>query len=148
MRVRIATAAGAADRPNEDRALADGRMVVVVDGLTARTGTGCRHGVAWFADRPATPCAAVAVVGVAGPRLRYAVLGDVTVVVSHAAGPPTVVSDGRMTGAARAEKDEATGLPFGSEARAAALVRMKRVEIGLRNTSHGYWIAGALPTGR
>ena len=181
MRVRIATASGAADRPNEDRALADGRMVVVVDGLTARTGTGCRHGVAWFADRlardilgfsdrapaealragigrtasrhadrcdltdPATPCTAVAVVGVAGPRLRYAVLGDVTVVVPSATGPPTVVSDPRMAGAARAEKDEATALPFGSGARAAALVRMKRVEIGLRNTARGYWIAGSLP---
>lgn len=33
--MRIATAAGAADRPNEDRARTDGRMVVVVDGLTA-----------------------------------------------------------------------------------------------------------------
>jgi hypothetical protein len=49
--VQIATLPGAADKPNEDAACADSITVVVVDGVTERTGTGCVHGTAWFAEQ-------------------------------------------------------------------------------------------------
>jgi hypothetical protein len=42
---------GSGDRPNEDAVAAAGGWVVVADGATARTETGCVHGVAWFARR-------------------------------------------------------------------------------------------------
>ena len=47
-RVQVATDPGA-DQPNEDHHIVVGdHAVVVIDGQTARTGTGCRHGVAWY----------------------------------------------------------------------------------------------------
>ena len=50
MRVQIATLPGSAEKPNEDFACANPTTAVVVDGLTARTDTGCNHGTAWFAE--------------------------------------------------------------------------------------------------
>ncbi|MEV7228662.1 hypothetical protein AB0M79_16805 [Polymorphospora sp. NPDC051019] len=49
MRVDVASEAGASRTPNEDWAFAADRFMVVLDGATARTGTGCSHGVAWYA---------------------------------------------------------------------------------------------------
>jgi len=37
------------DRPNEDYVAVGPDMIAVLDGATARTGTGCVHGVAWYA---------------------------------------------------------------------------------------------------
>lgn len=51
MRVAIATQAGNPKTPNEDWAFASERLVVVLDGATARTDTGCVHGVAWYAAK-------------------------------------------------------------------------------------------------
>jgi Protein phosphatase 2C len=51
VRVQIATQPGSADKPNEDHALACQNLAVIADGLTARTETGCIHGVAWFAEK-------------------------------------------------------------------------------------------------
>ena len=181
MRVRIATRPGVAGGPNEDHGCADRHTAVVVDGLTARTATGCTHGTAWFAEQlagnvlrfggadpadalraaivrtaslhsgtcdlsePATPCAAVAVVRVGRDgRLRYLVLGDVSVVFGGVGGTH-VVSDRRIDQVARAQRVEADGLPHGSDAKRAALTRMKQAEIGARNRPGGYWIAGADP---
>ena len=180
MRVRIATRPGSPGRPNEDHAMADATTAVVVDGVTARTGTGCAHGTAWFAgqlardvldapdpaprdalrsaiartaarhagtcdlDDPATPCAAVGVVRITDGLLRYAVLGDVTVVL-ESDGTERVVSDERVAATARAERDAAARLPLGSDARAAALLGMKRAEIAQRNRPGGYWVAGSDP---
>ncbi|WP_445184434.1 hypothetical protein ACTXG6_39600 [Pseudonocardia sp. Cha107L01] len=168
-------------KPNEDHALAGRNLAVVVDGLTARTESGCIHGVAWFAEQlaqavlrfehlgpagalraaiqhtaslhadtcdltdPATPCAAIAIVQIGDDsRLRYLVLGDVSVVL---AGDEVrrVVSDQRINDTALAQRAEADGLPYGSEAKSAALVRMKRAEMAARNKPGGYWIAGADP---
>lgn len=51
MRVQTATEPARADRSNEDWLSATPGLVVVLDGATARTDTGCEHGVAWFAQR-------------------------------------------------------------------------------------------------
>ncbi len=50
MRVTASSQPGSPDHPNED-AIAVGRdTVAVLDGATARTDTGCIHGVAWFVE--------------------------------------------------------------------------------------------------
>src|SRR4051794_36641261 len=47
----LATDAGSADRPTEDWACVTPQVLIVLDGATARTETGCVHGVAWFTRR-------------------------------------------------------------------------------------------------
>lgn len=49
--VRIATDPGSPDVPNEDLAVVRPDLVIVLDGATVRTDTGCNHGVAWYVDR-------------------------------------------------------------------------------------------------
>lgn len=51
MRAAIATEPGSSKRPNEDWATATPDMIVVLDGATARTETGCIHGIAWYANK-------------------------------------------------------------------------------------------------
>lgn len=51
MRVTFATAPGSSGKTNEDWVFASPRLAVVLDGATARTDTGCVHGVAWFAHQ-------------------------------------------------------------------------------------------------
>ena len=46
--VTVASEAGDPAVANEDWAQAGGGLVVVLDGATVRTGTGCRHGVPWY----------------------------------------------------------------------------------------------------
>jgi hypothetical protein len=48
MRVSITSCPADPAAPNEDWAFASEHLVVVLDGQTARTGTGCRHGVSWY----------------------------------------------------------------------------------------------------
>lgn len=48
MRTLIATEPGTPGKPNEDAAAEREGLVVVADGATSRTETGCIHGVAWF----------------------------------------------------------------------------------------------------
>lgn len=50
MQASLASVPGSADVPNEDRAKALPRLVVVLDGATVRTDTGCVHGVPWFVE--------------------------------------------------------------------------------------------------
>lgn len=57
MRIVSASVPGCPDQANEDWVSATPRVIVVLDGATARTETGCVHGVAWYA---ATLGAAVA----------------------------------------------------------------------------------------
>lgn len=54
MRVLVASDPGSADRDNEDWVHADEHLVAVLDGATARTETGCIHGVAWYSHRLGT----------------------------------------------------------------------------------------------
>ncbi|MEU0156853.1 protein phosphatase 2C domain-containing protein [Micromonospora fulviviridis] len=51
MRVLVASDPGSVGRDNEDWVHADERLVAVLDGATARTETGCIHGVTWYARR-------------------------------------------------------------------------------------------------
>jgi hypothetical protein len=50
LRTQVATDAGAPDVPSEDRAVVGPNLLVVLDGATVRTETGCIHDVAWYAD--------------------------------------------------------------------------------------------------
>lgn len=43
-----ATVAGSPDVPNEDWVATTSDLIVVLDGATIRTETGCRHGAAWY----------------------------------------------------------------------------------------------------
>ncbi|MFC7480140.1 hypothetical protein ACFQX7_08985 [Luedemannella flava] len=52
--VQVAAAPGSAAKPPEDWAHASAELVVVLDGATARTDTGCVHGVQWYAARLGT----------------------------------------------------------------------------------------------
>ncbi|WP_244252067.1 protein phosphatase 2C domain-containing protein [Micromonospora antibiotica] len=170
--------------PNEDWAVAGERLILVLDGATARTGTGCEHGVAWYAaklgsalaglavdrdtpladalaqgirsvaeqhrhscdlDHPGTPSAAIAVLRPRDGSLEFLVLGDVTVVIDTADGI-RVVTDDRVDGTARAEREEVNRHPFGTVAKQAALLRMKHAELAARNRPGGYWVAAADPT--
>jgi hypothetical protein len=49
MLVNAHTEPGTADRPNEDWVSASPGLVVVLDGVTTRTDTGCTHGTSWYA---------------------------------------------------------------------------------------------------
>jgi hypothetical protein len=61
--VRAATQPGSPDKTSEDWAHASQDLVVVLDGATARTETGCVHGVHWYAAQLGT-----ALVDLAGER--------------------------------------------------------------------------------
>lgn len=50
MIVKSATEPGDPNTPNEDWVHASEDLLIVVDGATARTETGCIHGVAWYAE--------------------------------------------------------------------------------------------------
>ncbi|WP_405101496.1 protein phosphatase 2C domain-containing protein [Micromonospora sp. NBC_01412] len=51
MRVLSASDPGDTSKANEDWFSASPRLIVVLDGATARTDTGCRHGVSWYAAK-------------------------------------------------------------------------------------------------
>ena len=182
MRVTASSEPGSPHAPNEDAFIVspDGATVAIFDGATARTDTGCTHGVAWYthsladalagtpgsprpkhwpqrsADtaarhrhtcdltHPGTPSAAVAIVQARRKTLRYLLLGDVTLVLDLGHGI-RVLTDNRVHGTARAERQAADELPSGSPEKAQALVRMKQAEITARNVAGGYWVAAADP---
>ncbi|PWK80694.1 hypothetical protein C8D88_12358 [Lentzea atacamensis] len=56
MRVSFATRAGSTDKPSEDFAAANPRVVLVLDGLSSppELGSGCVHGTPWFVARLGT----------------------------------------------------------------------------------------------
>jgi hypothetical protein len=181
MFAQLASEAGGANpSTNEDYAAISTNIAVVVDGLTARVDTGCRHGVPWFARQlggavirhaelelhaalraaiqdvadshrmtcdlthPGTPAAMIAIVKLAADHLQFLVLGDVTLLLDMAAGL-TVVTDQRVRRTALAERAEADSHPIGSADKRAALLRMKRSEMAVRNTPGGYWVATTEP---
>lgn len=51
MLARVATEAGEFGAGNEDYAAVGDDTVVILDGLTARTETGCIHGVSWYVEQ-------------------------------------------------------------------------------------------------
>lgn len=60
MRTTAASHPSDADRDNEDWVLASNDLAIVLDGATARTETGCIHGVAWYSARLGGAIAAIA----------------------------------------------------------------------------------------
>src|SRR4051794_17523423 len=60
--VAVATEPGGA-APSEDWAAASADLIVVLDGATARTETGCVHGIAWYANHLGTALVAGAATG-------------------------------------------------------------------------------------
>jgi len=48
VRIEAASVAGSDDKESEDWLSATAELIVVLDGQTARTDTGCSHGVAWY----------------------------------------------------------------------------------------------------
>jgi hypothetical protein len=58
--IAMASQPGAEEKPNEDWVSTSPSLIVVVDGGTARTETGCVHGVAWYAAMLGTSFAAAA----------------------------------------------------------------------------------------
>lgn len=183
MYIATATEPGDPTKANEDWIFAGEQLIVVLDGATARTDTGCRHGIAWFAAKlgsaiaslatdptlplsnvlwhaivatadqhrecdlthPGTPCAALTIVRRSSDAIEYLVLGDVTLVLDIAQGVEAITDD-RVDKTAREERLEAARLPFGSEAKQAALLKMKHAELAVRNRADGYWVAAADPT--
>jgi hypothetical protein len=182
VRVTASSQPGSPLAPNEDAFFVspDSATVAIFDGATARTGTGCTHGVAWYThslastladhtrltpakalaaaitdtaarhrhacdlSHPGTPSAAVAIVQARRKTLRYLLLGDVTVVLDLGHGI-RVLTDNRVHGTARAERQAADELPSDSTEKAQALVRMKQAELTARNVAGGYWVAAADP---
>jgi len=61
MRIVTASEPGDAAKASEDWILADRDTVIVLDGATARTETGCTHGIAWFAAKLGSAIASTAV---------------------------------------------------------------------------------------
>nr|MDT0662862.1 protein phosphatase 2C domain-containing protein [Micromonospora sp. DSM 115978] len=81
--------------------------------------------------------------------LDVLVLGDSPVVVYHPIGATTVVSDQRLQRVAREQRVRylaglTGGGGFGAEHRQ-VLQRLRTIEESVRNTPHGYWIAGSVP---
>jgi hypothetical protein len=54
VRTQVATDAGSPSAPSEDRAVVASNLLVIIDGATVRTDTGCVHGVPWYADHLAS----------------------------------------------------------------------------------------------
>jgi hypothetical protein len=66
MQTQIAADAGSPSAPSEDRAAVGPNLLVVIDGHTVRTDTGCIHGVAWYADHLASAVIEHATAGPSG----------------------------------------------------------------------------------
>ena len=50
MQIAAASEPGSADKPNEDGIVVTSDFAAILDGATARTDTGCIHGVPWFVE--------------------------------------------------------------------------------------------------
>jgi hypothetical protein len=104
-----------------------------------------RHRETCDLDHPGTPAAMIAIAMLTPSHLRYLVLGDVTLLLGTDGGPE-VVTDRRVRHTALATRADADSHPIGSPEKNAALVRMKRAEIAVRNTPAGYWTATTDPS--
>lgn len=181
--VRGYTLASGDQTANEDWYGATDDAVVVLDGATIRTDTGCEHGLQWYVRHlgstllagahdisvelrtvlaraiehvrglhaetcnlahPGTPSAAVGLVRRVGTRLDWLVLGDITVMVETGEKLHVEVDD-RVSETALAERAECDRHLIGTDAKMAAILAMKEVELASRNVPGGYWIASTMP---
>ncbi len=81
MYITAASEPGDAGKPNEDWFLVQPGMTIVLDGATARTETGCRHGIAWYATTLGTSVAKYAT-DLTTP-LRQALQKSITLTADH-----------------------------------------------------------------
>jgi hypothetical protein len=100
-----ATVAGSPDVPNEDWVATTSDLVVMLDGATVRTETGCRHGAAWytrklgaaiigFGSSRSTPLREV----LASAICEVATLHDTTCNLAHPGTPSAAVGIARLDG--------------------------------------------------
>jgi hypothetical protein len=94
-RAELARDPGSPHTPCEDMAMVGPNLLVIVDGATARTDTGCIHGVAWYAD---TLASAIVEHGAVGPeKALFAAIGQVAALhgdtcdLNHPATPSAAV---------------------------------------------------------
>jgi hypothetical protein len=102
MQVTIAAQPGSADAVSEDSTAIGPGILVLLDGATARTGTGCIHGVSWFAARTADGIKDHSALGPTG-ALAAAVSGTAdlhrdTCDLSHPGTPSAAVAIVQVTG--------------------------------------------------
>ena len=102
------------------------------------------HSTSCDLAHPGTPAAAVLVVQVRDGVVRYALLGDVTLLVGTEDGL-AVVTDDRIRRTALAERAAADRYPIGSAEKERALELMKWAEVRARDSADGYWIASSDP---
>jgi hypothetical protein len=100
-----ATVAGSPDVPNEDWVATTSDLVVMLDGATVRTETGCRHGAAWYTRK-----LGAAIIGFAAARstllrevlasaiCEVATLHDTTCDLAHPGTPSAAVGIARLDG--------------------------------------------------
>lgn len=102
MQVTIAAEPGSPGRPNEDSTATGPGIFVLLDGATARTETGCVHGVSWFASHLAEGIKNHAPLGPAGALAaaisRTADLHRDTCDLSHPGTPSAAVAIVQVTG--------------------------------------------------
>jgi hypothetical protein len=103
MRFTVHSQAGDPARANEDWVSCSPTLVVVLDGVSARTDTGCSHGTTWFADHLGSATAKLA--ASTDLSLQDALAGAIEAVagkhptcdLSHPATPSAAVAILRMT---------------------------------------------------
>lgn len=98
------------------------------------------HSATCDLDHPGTPSAAVGIARITGEHLEWLVLGDITVMVDTTTGL-FAVTDNRVSNTGYDLRRECDRYPIGSEEKNAAIQAMKDVELAMRNTDGGYWIA-------
>lgn len=98
-----ATFAGSPDVPNEDWLVTTSDLVVMLDGATSRTETGCRHGAAWYTRKLGAAIIAHATAQAAPLRQVLAdAIRDVTALhpecdLTHPGTPSAAVAVVRLT---------------------------------------------------
>jgi hypothetical protein len=101
---QFASDAGSAKKPSEDRALVGPNLLVIVDGATVRTDTGCIHGVPWYADHLASAimehCAASPLEALTSAIKQTADLHRATCDLDHPGTPSAAVGIVQIDGEA------------------------------------------------
>ncbi|WP_098960243.1 protein phosphatase 2C domain-containing protein [Pseudonocardia sp. N23] len=96
---------------------------------------------------PNAPTATVAVVRIAstGDRVEYLVLADAAIIIGGPNGEATVLTDERVEAVAKEQKEAVLRAQIGTPEHDAAIAELISIQKPLRNSSHGYWVAGADP---
>lgn len=93
---------------------------------------------------PGTPSSTVAVVRIGPAQVESLVLADSPVIVELSHGID-VVTDQSVETVVQTEREAALAAPAGSQEKADRMADLVRAQRLVRNTPHGYWIAGSNP---